>query len=151
MGRLRLALDRRGFTLFEVLVTLLVLALLAGLAVPLIARSTESVRARAEVAGFSAVLRHARERAITSQRAHAVVVDPDAHRVTILLAGTDEVRERRTLPARLRVEADPPPALTVRFEPQGTSTGGDFRLATGAVVYRVTVDPLTGRVRSRRE
>jgi hypothetical protein len=39
----------------------------------------------------------------------------------------------------------------VRFEPQGGSSGGDFRLASGGVVYRVTVDALTGRVRSVRQ
>ena len=62
-----------------------------------------------------------------------------------------EVRETRALPERLTVEATPPPALTVRFEPQGGSSGGDFRLASGAITYRVTVDALTGRVRSSRQ
>jgi len=38
----------------------------------------------------------------------------------------------------------------VSFEPQGGSSGGDFRLTAGTVVYRVTVDALTGRVRSGR-
>src|SRR5687767_13675041 len=78
----------------------------------------------------------------------AVVVDPDAHRISLRAGGpSGEVRETRSLPERLVVEADPPPALTVRFEPQGGSTGGDFRLSSGTITYRVTVDPLTGRVR----
>jgi hypothetical protein len=61
------------------------------------------------------------------------------------------VRESRALPERLEITATPPPALTVRFEPQGASSGGDFRLAIGTIAYRVTVDGLTGRVRSARE
>lgn len=147
MGR-RLDVDRRGFTLLELLVTLLVLAVALGLAVPTIGRSLEGVRTRAEVARFAALLRHAREQAITTRRPHSLVVEPSAHRVMIL--GGDEVRETRALPADLTVEAEPPPALTVRFEPQGVSTGGTFWLSAGAVRYRVTVDPLTGRVRTER-
>jgi hypothetical protein len=61
-----------------------------------------------------------------------------------------EVRETRALSDRLTVQASPPPALSVRFDPQGGSTGGDFRLSSGAITYRVTVDALTGRVRSSR-
>lgn len=141
-----------GFTLLEVLVTLLVLAVAVGLTAPVVGRTADILRTRAEVAGFSAVLRHARQRAITSQRPHAVVIDPDAHRVRILVGGPDgDVRESRALPPGLRVEADPPPALTIRFEPEGTSSGGRFRVASGPLTYRVTVDPLTGRVRSARE
>jgi type II secretion system protein H len=151
MGRGEALSRQRGFTLLELVVTLAIVALVVGLSIPTIARSTEAVRVRAEVAGFSALLRHARERAIVTRTTQAVVVDSIAHRVSVLAGGpTGEVRETRALPERLRVEASPPPALTVRFEPQGGSSGGDFRLTSGAISYRVTVDALTGRVRSRR-
>jgi hypothetical protein len=66
-------------------------------------------------------------------------------------SGDGEVRESRAIPERLEIVATPPPALTVRFDPQGASSGGDFRLATGSIAYRVKVDALTGRVRSARE
>ena len=155
MGQRALGGRRRadgGFTLLELLVTLVVLALALGLTVPMLNRSTEAIRARAEIAGFSALLRHARERAITSGTAHAVVIDPAAHRVVVRAGGPDgEIRHTRTLAERVTVEASPPPALTVRFEPQGGSSGGDFRVVAGGVAYRVTVDPLTGRVRSARQ
>jgi general secretion pathway protein H len=142
----------RGFTLLEVIVTLFVVALAVGIVVPTVGRSTDSIKARAEVARFSAILRHTRERAITARKAHAVVIDPQAHKMTVHTGGPDgEVRETRTLPARLLVEATPPPALTVRFEPQGTSSGGQFRLVSGTITYHVTVDPLTGRVKSFRK
>jgi type II secretion system protein H len=151
MGRGEALKNQRGFTLLELIVTLLVIALAVGLAVPTIGRSTESVRVRAEVAGFSAMLRHARERAIVTRTAQAVVIDLNERRINRLAGGPEgEVRETRMLPERLRVEADPPPALTVRFEPQGGSSGGDFRLQSGSISYRVTVDALTGRVRSTR-
>jgi type II secretory pathway pseudopilin PulG len=137
-----------GFTLLELIVTLFVLLLTMALAVPVVGRSSNAVRARADVAGFSAVLRHARERAITSRQAHSVVIDPAARKMTVVTGADDEVKETRTLPERLTVEATPPPALTVRFEPEGTSSGADYRVTTGDVVYRVTVDPVTGRVKN---
>ena len=152
MGRGKAVGRADGFTLLELIVTLAIVAVVVGLTIPTIGRSTETVRVRAEVAGFSALLRHARERAIVTQTPQAVVVDVIGHRISVRAGGPEgELRETRVLPARVTVEATPPPALTVRFEPHGGSSGGDFRLASGAIAYRVTVDALTGRVRSRRQ
>ena len=130
--------------------TLLILMIVVGLSVPVVGRSSDAVRSRAQIAGFSAVLRHARERAITKGVSHTVVIDPAAHTMTVLAGPEAEVRETRPLPERLTVEATPPPALSVRFEPQGTSSGGEYRVKVGDVVYRVTVDPITGRVKNTR-
>jgi type II secretory pathway pseudopilin PulG len=140
-----------GFTLLELIVTLVILMIVVGISVPVVGRSSDAVRSRAEVAGFSAILRHARERAITSRVSHTVVIDP-TNRMMMVLAGPDaDVRETRPLPERLTVDATPPQALTVRFEPQGTSSGADYRVKVGDVVYRVTVDPITGRVKNARQ
>jgi type II secretion system protein H len=168
----------RGFTLLELIVTLSVIALAVALVTPAIGRGTDALKARAEVAGFAAVLRHARELAISTQRPHRVVIDPEAHRMTIVApsaasvapdrrlpgektserptaaeaaASESEVRETRGLSSRLTVEAVKGPDLNVTFDGRGFATGGDFRLTSGGLVYRVTVDRLTGRVKSVRE
>ena len=146
----RTEVARGGFTFIEVVLVLFVLGVVAALAVPTIGRSLDTIRARADVAGFSAVMRHAREQAITSQRPHAVVVEP-AERRLVILADEKEVRSSRTLSARLSIQAEPPAALTVRFEPHGVSSGGEFHLRSGGVGYRVAIDGLTGRVRAERE
>ena len=146
----RAEVGARGFTLLELIVTLFLVALALALVAPALGRTSDTVRARAEVAGFSAVLRHAREQAITTRQAHTVVVDPAAHRLTIT-TGDDEVRRTRALPARLAVEAVSHDALLVRFEPHGASSGAEFHLTSGGVTFRVTVDPVTGRVRNTRE
>jgi prepilin-type N-terminal cleavage/methylation domain-containing protein len=140
----------RGFTLLELIVTLLIVAIAVGLVAPAIGRSTEAVRTRAEVAGFSATFRHAREQAITTQQPFTVVVNPSS-RLQTVTTGEDEVRWTRTFSARLTIEAQTPSALTVRFEPQGNSSGGEFRLSAGTAAYRVTIDAVTGRVKNRRE
>jgi general secretion pathway protein H len=143
----------RGFTLLELIVTLAVLALAAAVVTPAIGRGTDALQARADVAGFAATLRHARERAITSQRTHRVVVDADGHRVSIVAPAASsedkEVRETRTLSPRLTIDA--PKGTEVTFDARGLASGADFKLTSGGIVYRVTVDRLTGRVRSTRE
>ena len=142
--------DARGFTLLELIVTLVVVAVAVGLVAPTIGRSTEALRTRAEVAGFSATFRHAREQAITTRQPYTVVVNPRNHLMTVT-TGEDEVRWTRALSSRLEIRADAPGALTVRFEPQGTSSGGEFHLISGKISYRVSVDAVTGRVRNQRE
>ena len=130
--------------------TLLILMIVVGISVPVVGRSSDAVRSRAEVAGFSAILRHARERAITSRLSHTVVIDPTNRTMTVLAGPEAEVRETRPLPERMTVEATPQAAFTVRFEPQGMSSGAEYRVKTGDDVYRVTVDPVTGRVKNTR-
>jgi prepilin-type N-terminal cleavage/methylation domain-containing protein len=146
----RRARSEQGFTLLELIVTLVILMLVVGLSVPVVGRSSDAVRSRADIAGFSAVLRHARERAITSRLSHTVVIDPTNRSMTVTAGPDAEVRETRQLPERLTVEAIPPPALTVRFEPQGTSSGAEYKVKAGEILYHVTVDPITGRVKNTR-
>ena len=172
-----------GFTLLELVVTLGVLALAVAVVTPAIGRGTDGLRTRAEVAGFAATLRHAREQAITTQRPYRVVVDNDGHRLTTATLPSPgglstlpsavgppsrvssptptissrlaeapqqaEVNETRPLSSRLVVE--PLQASEVIFDVRGGASGGDFKLTSGNIIYRVTVDRLTGRVRSARE
>ena len=140
----------RGFTLIELVLVLFVIALAAAVAGPVIGRTTEGIRMRTEVAGFSATLRHAREQAMATQRPHRVEINPREHRMTVI-AGESDVRLTRPLARQVTVEAAPPQALTVSFAPYGVSTGGDFRLSAGSILYLVSVDPLTGRVRIARQ
>jgi len=149
MGQRR-KVNAAGFTLLELIVALFVIALAVGLVAPMVGRSADTLRGRADVARFSAMLRHARDQAITTRKAHAFVVDPPGHRATIV-AAPDEVRQTRALSADLRIDATPPEALRVNFEPNGVSSGGDFQLTTGRMRFRVTVDQLTGRVRIERQ
>jgi prepilin-type N-terminal cleavage/methylation domain-containing protein len=149
MGR-QPKVDARGFTLLELIVTLVVLTVAVGLVAPTIGRSTETLRTRAEVAGFSATFRHAREQAITTRQPYTVAVNPTTRLLTVT-TGDDEVRWTRTLSSRIEIRAETPTALTVHFEPQGTSSGGEFHVSSGKISYRVTIDPVTGRVRNQRE
>ena len=137
---------RRGYTLIETVIVLLVLALAAGIVAPSIGRGVDSIRLRAEVAGVASFLRAARERAIAQHRTLEVGVDGEG-RALVLKAGDHDVRGVRRLSSFVHVTAD----RSVTFFAYGLSSGGRFRIETaGAVVYVVRVDALTGRVSTRR-
>src|SRR5438093_3555274 len=135
-----------GFTLLELIVTLAVLGLAVAVVTPAIGRGTDALRTRAEVAGFAATLRHAREQAISTQRPHRVIVDAEAHRVSVITpaneAVTDtaaeaDVRQSHAFSPRLAVEVLQAPEVT--FDARGGASGGAFKLTSAGVVYRVTV------------
>jgi prepilin-type N-terminal cleavage/methylation domain-containing protein len=139
-----------GFTLIELAVTLMVLAIASAFVAPSIGRGLDGLRARAEISGFVGFLRAAREQAVTRAEVHEVHLDPDAHTLAITTEGSSVVRSSRSFSYLVRIEPDPPTARTVRFQPQGLSSGAVFHiLARGDRRYLITVDPLTGRVTSR--
>ena len=140
---------KRGFTLIELAVTLLVVAVGIAVAAPSLARGLDTVRARAETAGIATFLRAARERAITQNRPYEVRVNT-ADGVIELRTGETVLATRR-LALGVRVVADPPTNNTVTFLPQGLSSGGRLHVeGPGRRAYLVTVDALTGRVATRR-
>jgi len=100
----------RGFTLIELAVTMLVVALAAAVVAPSIGRSLESLRLRAEVAGVTSFLRAARERAITRRDTVEVMVEAEGHALVLRPGdGRPRVAEPgavRRLTA-LRIEAPP--------------------------------------------
>jgi len=141
---------KRGFTLIELAVTLLVLGIASAFVAPSIGRTLDGLRARAEVSGFTGYLRAAREQAVTRGEVQEVRLEADGLTLVIAAEGSQSVRSSRHFSYLLRIEPDPPNARTVRFQPQGLSSGGTFHiLAPGDRRYMVTVDPLTGRVASR--
>ena len=147
--------DRRGFTLIELAVALLVLALAAAVVTPPIGRGLEALRVRSEVAGVASFLRAARERAITRRDTLEVAVEANGHALVLRArdgsaSGDAGVRAVRRLPSTVRVAADPLTAPAPAFLAHGASTGGAFRLETPGAVYSVIVEPFTGRVTSRR-
>ena len=140
-----------GFTLIEVVVVMLLVGLASAVVVPGVGRGVDAFRARAEVSGFSAFLRYAREQAVTRRVAQEVRIDPEARLVVLTAAGSEGARASRRIGQGIRVDATGPSGLVVKFLPEGRSSGGAFRIeGPGGRTYTVTVDPLTGRVVNRR-
>jgi len=144
----RPAVDRGGgFTLIELLVVLavlgLALALIAGYKPPW----SRGLGLKATAAELAAGLRLARSEAILSNGSVAFDVDLVGHRYRV---GTGTPRR---LPADLSLklltisgEALNGREGDIRFNPDGSSTGGRISVADGRRQIAVGVDWLTGRV-----
>jgi prepilin-type N-terminal cleavage/methylation domain-containing protein len=138
----------QGFTLIELVVTLFVLSLAASVVAPSVVSGVGTLRARAETAGIASFLRAAREQAVTHNRTYEVRVKSEEGIVELRTGNT--VPATRRLAPGLRVTADPREAQIITFLPQGLSSGSRLHVEMAGRGYLITVDPLTGRVATRR-
>jgi general secretion pathway protein H len=129
-----------GYTLVELLVVMVVIGLLL-LAVPtVVSAGFPSVQAKTAAQQLAADLRAARMSAVLNGIQTRVEIDIDRRRYTIQPRGF--VRE----PAFPIVLAHPDGDRTIRFYPDGSSSGGSISVGSGAHAHRVTSHALTGRI-----
>jgi general secretion pathway protein H len=148
---------RRGYTLIETVVVLLVLALAAGLVAPAVGRGLEAIHVRTEVAGIASFLRAARAQAIAQRRSVDVRIDGDG-RTLVRDGGAGGARSGDAagrlvhhLSPHLHLIPEGPAGRPVTFFAHGLSSGARLRVESGeTAVFVVTVDPLTGRVAAQR-
>ncbi|MGA8379997.1 MAG: GspH/FimT family pseudopilin [Stellaceae bacterium] len=138
---------RSGFSLIELLVVLAVMGLAMVLFVGYKAPWSRALGLQGTAAELASGLRLARSQAIADNRPVAFALDVAGHRYRI---GVDPPR---ALPAKLAialltVDGEKSGATTadIRFNPDGSSTGGRITLADGSRRVAVGVDWLTGRV-----
>jgi general secretion pathway protein H len=144
---LRRAGRHSGFTLIEVIVTLAVLGLALILVVGYKPPWSSGLGLKGTAAEIASGLRLARSEAIASNRSVALGLDLVGHRYRV---GTGT--ERR-LPGNLSIELLTiagerlgESAGDIRFNPDGSSTGGRIALGDGRQRLAVGVDWLTGRI-----
>ena len=138
----------RGFTLFELLVVLVVIGLLFTVATPLISRGVPSLEVRSAAREIAAGMRRARSDAIFANREVAFTVDTEEKRYAI---GDDGAWH--PLPERLAFEVETARSEVVddaiagvRFYPDGSATGGRVTVTGKSRQYHVMLDWLTGAV-----
>jgi general secretion pathway protein H len=136
-----------GFTLIEMIVTLAVLGFALALTVGYKPPWSGGLGLKATAAELASGLRLARSEAIVSNRSVALDLDLIGHRYRV---GT---RAERPLPATLSIELltiagerQAPGVGDIRFNPDGSSTGGRIALADGQHRIALGVDWLTGRI-----
>ena len=135
-----------GFTLIEVIVVLVIMALAYGLVVPALSSVLDGPRLDRAARQMVASLREARSTALIDGRTVRFTVDPAAR----------EWRRgdrRGALDDEIAFRLDAPPAgrgadgaASILFFPDGGSTGGRLTLAIGERRRLIAVDWLTGRV-----
>jgi general secretion pathway protein H len=134
-----------GFTLLELLVVLVILALSATAVMSVGRSSLESAHVRSFLVDAEAMFRDARTAAIETHTQTAVMIDAKARRLSFSDGSrTLEVPKGVTLDAKVAVPKDGElPAI--RFFPSGGSTGGQLTFNFRGRSYGLRVNWLTGR------
>jgi len=139
---------QRGFTLLELMVVLVIGAIMYTLVlgVPFRGPSTADLKAAART--LASGLRQAQSTAMATRRDATLTLDLDAREFQV--SGTEGTR---ALPSQLELklytaqtEAVSERKGSIRFYPDGSSTGGRITVASGERQFLVDVDWLTGRV-----
>jgi general secretion pathway protein H len=136
-----------GFTLFELLVVLVIIGGILTLAPVAFHRVMPGLELKASARGIATALREARSLAIRDNRETTVIMDTEAGSYRLGGGGRvqalDEALELSLVTAASERIGEN--AGRVRFFPDGTSTGGRVTLARGETEYYILVDWLTGR------
>lgn len=138
---------RNGFTLLEMIVVLVVLGLAVGLVVGHGAPRNRALEARNVAVEVARTLREARGQAIAGNRTVLVAVDLARHAIAI-----DGGRVRLLPPEiamAMRGEAVGRRTVGIRFDADGSASGGQIELSDQAHRMEVSVNWLTGRVQVR--
>jgi general secretion pathway protein H len=130
---------KAGFTLFEVLFALMLMALLAGLALPAPHRPVGPMTLRMAAYGVLALLREARSAAAMNGQPTEAMVDRGGGEV-------DANGRRVLLPDGVAVTLADRSGNTIRFAPDGTSSGGTVVLRTVSDRAAIAVEGGTGAI-----
>lgn len=147
LRRRREGLPGSGFTLLELLIVLVLVALILGLSSLFVAGRLPSARANAAGREISGMLRHARSLARLNMETRRFVIDLDSRTYGI------EGLAKKSFPPEARVRIVDPLAgeivagqYPIVFTPVGGAAGGTIILSWGKKVIRIELDPLVGAV-----
>ncbi|MES9971165.1 MAG: GspH/FimT family pseudopilin [Candidatus Thiodiazotropha sp.] len=140
----------KGFTLIEVMLTLVVLALLVSLTPPLFQKAFPSLKLKAATRDLAQEIRYIQQTAILTGVPAKISFDLQSHSYQSDQVNSGEVRQ---LPDGLRFVSDNNAAstygealLVFEFFPDGSSSGGVLILDSGGRRFAIAVDWLTSRV-----
>ncbi len=149
----------RGFTLLEVMVVLVIMALILVVVPPLLPNVMASTHVKSAARELAASLKTARSQAINHQSETTLLVNIDQESYVLTegsrnLKPNNQTYKNLVLPdaADLSLITAESEKLSenegqIRFFPDGSSTGGQIKLAFKDQEYLVNVHWLTGRVR----
>lgn len=139
---------QRGFTLLEVLVALVIGVLLVAVTPPLLSGMSGATELRGAARQLAAGLRNARNEAVTRQQEAVLLLDLAGHRFAVS-GDPRQVALPNSVALHLytaQSELLNDEKGSIRFFPDGSSTGGAITVSGPKLAYRVNVDWLTGAI-----
>lgn len=141
-------IEQQGFTLLELLVVLVIAVLLVALTPPLLSGMSAAAELRGAARQLAAGLRFARNEAVTRQREAILTLDLAQRRFAVS-GDPREIALPESVALHLytaQSELLDQATGSIRFFPDGSSTGGAITVGGAKLAYRVNVDWLTGGV-----
>lgn len=149
----------RGFTLLEILIVTILIALIAGIGIPRFIGSLERAEVKSVAAKVAGVMRRARLAAVSEKVPVTVKVDTKSRTVSAVYTtgeSAKRVAEPVAIPEGVNIWTGRSGVfyhrpLSIEFAPTGSSTGGEFLIAAAgsspadADGYLVRLNPLSGR------
>lgn len=121
----------RGFTLFELLLVLAIVAAAMAVALPSISAGVGSIAARSTAIEISSLISKAREKAVRERVTY--FADVTEHALVIRAAG-GQASERR-FADEIKLE----PVTSISFLPNGITSGGKVKLSSKNRIFTITV------------
>ena len=137
-----------GFTLIEILVTMVLIGLLTSLAAPRFAAMLPGANLRQTTMLLAANLRGARNKSIAQGKAVAISFDPEGRHYGSSSGSVDSVWPEKVqfeivVPDSMLNEQEQP---KIWFYPDGSSSGGEILCTSAGRSYQVKVNWLAGWV-----
>jgi type II secretion system protein H len=148
-----------GFTLIEMLLVLVFMALIAGLSVPYIGSSLDRIQLQAEAREIRSALGYARSQAITLKTLFIFNGDLQSNQYWLSIPRDDKTTPIKTIEETVkfktftakknRIEDD---IFQIHFYPRGNSTGGTIELELAKAdkedaYYEIIIDPIIGNTK----
>jgi len=135
----------QGFTLVELMVVMVIIALVMGLVATSLSRSISGAEARAATRKVVASLRYTRARAIIDKSEQVFLVNTEER--SYVAPGRKQVNLPEGVDVTIttaRSELTSEDVAGIRFFPDGGSTGGHIELTINEREYRINIAWLTG-------
>jgi general secretion pathway protein H len=145
---MRSLVRQRGMTFLEILVVMALMALIAGVTLPMFGSGVSTSALRSSARQVAAGLRQARSEAVAQRHETFLVIDVAGRRFKVDRQGAehrlpDGISIKLFTAQNDLVDGN---VGAIRFFPDGGSNGGRVTLAAGERKVDVDVDWLTGRV-----
>jgi len=156
-----------GFTLIELIIVLIIIGLASGVVGLVISRSSGNLELKSISKELSAVMRFARNRAITEKRTYCFVIDINDRIYNLYTDKREDDKDKedtgdnekiirvmhKPFPEEMQmsVKGSDSDSQVIEFFADGSSTGGVIEVSgEKGAVYNITVNRITGKVEAAR-
>lgn len=147
-----------GFTLIELIIVLFIIGIVSGLVGMMVSRGTGSLETRTFTKDVSAVLRYARNHAVSEKKIYCFVIDRDEQMLRLYAETPDykkiDLVTDKVIPEELeiKVQGNDEEAQYIEFFPQGHSSGGVVEIINEkGTVYFIAVNRISGKLEVEKE